>query len=218
LRSCTVTRRALGVSWRAQDAVVETPAQVVSGSPADYHEFTLPQYAGDGSVIALYSDLAHTPRLVRVRDGKTEVLHAGIGLFGDRQFHVRGRTAVWSEYAVSPRWGEENYLVVKTLDLETRRVRRLTERSRYFAPALSPDGARIAAVHFSHEREATSWCCRHRGAAARPEPCGALSRDAGVGAERDGAVCRRGRSVARKRTGAPVARWRGARHADRVHP
>jgi len=148
--------QALGVSWRAQqDAVVETPAQVVSGSPADYHEFTLPQYAGDGSVIALYSDLAHTPRLVRVRDGKTEVLHAGIGLFGDRQFHVRGRTAVWSEYAVSPRWGEENYLVVKTLDLETRRVRRLTERSRYFAPALSPDGARIAAVHFSHEREAT---------------------------------------------------------------
>lgn len=148
--------QALGAGWRAQhDAVVETPAQVVSHSPADYHEFTVPQYAGDGSLIALYSDLAHTPRLVRVRDGTTEVLHDGVGLFGERQFHVSGRTVAWSEYAVSPRWGEENYQVIKVLDLETRRIRRLTERSRYFAPAVSPDGTRLVAVHFSHARDAT---------------------------------------------------------------
>jgi hypothetical protein len=45
--------------------------------------------------------------------------------------------------------------VIKSLDLDTKKVRRLTDRSRYFAPTLSPDGARIAAVHLAPSREVT---------------------------------------------------------------
>lgn len=148
--------RALDSMWRSQHgASIETPARILTSSTADYHEFTLPQYAGDGSVIALYSDLSTTKRLVRIRDGSMEVLNDRIGLYGELQFHVRGHTVVWSEYEVSPRWGEASYLVVKSLDLATGRVRRLTDRSRYFGPSLSPDGTRIAVVDFSREREAT---------------------------------------------------------------
>lgn len=147
---------ALDSLWRAERAaLVETPATVRPLSRADYHEFTLPQYAADGSLIALYSDLATPPRLVRVRGDSVQVLHDKVGLFGELQFHVSGMTAVWSEYAVSPRWGEENYLVIKALDLRTGAVRRVTERSRYYAPTLAPDGQRIAALHFSPTREAT---------------------------------------------------------------
>ncbi|MFP5356778.1 MAG: penicillin acylase family protein, partial [Gemmatimonadota bacterium] len=127
--------RALDSLWRSQQAALtETPAHIVGASPADYREFTLPQYAGDGSIIALYTDLSTTKRLVRLRDGKAEVLHDGIGLFGELQFHVRGARVVWSEYETSPRWGEESFLVIKSLDPDTRRVRRLTDRSRYFGP------------------------------------------------------------------------------------
>jgi hypothetical protein len=148
--------RAADSTWRAQQrTVVETPASVLSSARADYYEFTLPQYAGDGSLIALYGDLGTTRRLVRLRDGKVEVLHRTVGLFGDLQFHVRGKTVVWSEYEVSPRWGEESYLVIKTLDLDTKQVRRLTDRSRLFSPALSPDGTRLVAVDFARTREAT---------------------------------------------------------------
>jgi len=143
-------------TWRAQrDSLTITPATVHALSRADYHEFTLPQYAGDGSLVALSADLDAPRRLVRIRDGKVEVLHRTIGLFGDLQFHVRGNTVVWSEYAASPRWGEESFLVIKTLDLETKQVRQLTRRSRYYAPALSPDGTRLVAVDFSRSRRAT---------------------------------------------------------------
>ncbi len=143
------------VSWRAQrDSVRETPATVLPLSRADYREFLLPQYAGDGSLIALYGDLATPRRLVRIRDGKVEALHRRVGLFGDLQFHVRGKTVVWSEYEVSPRWGEESFLVIKALDLDSKAVRRLTNRSRLFAPALSPDERRIVAVDFSRTRAA----------------------------------------------------------------
>ncbi|MCC6928200.1 MAG: hypothetical protein IT359_04315 [Gemmatimonadaceae bacterium] len=143
-------------TWRAaRDSLAITPATVHPLSRADYHEFTLPQYAGDGSLIALAGDLDAPRRLVRVRDGTLEVLHRTVGLFGDLQFHVRGKTVVWSEYEVSPRWGEESFLVIKALDLDTKQVRRLTHRSRYYAPALSSDESRLVAVDFSRSRRAT---------------------------------------------------------------
>jgi hypothetical protein len=148
--------QALDSLWRGQRrAIVETPAVVHALSRADYHEFTLPQYAADGSLIALYSDLGKTPRLVRVRGDTVQVLYDNVGLFGESQFHVSGMTVVWSEYAVSPRWGEENYLVIKALDLRTGAIRQVTRRSRYYAPTLAPDGRRLAALHFSRTREAT---------------------------------------------------------------
>lgn len=146
----------LGEIWRAQQAsIAETPANVLALSTADYREFRMPQYAGDGSIIALSWTLDHTPRLVRVRGGRVEVLHANVGLYGEMPFHVRGDKVVWSEYTVSPRWGEESFLVIKTLDLRSGEARQLTSHSRYVAPALSPDGSRIAAVEFSYQREAT---------------------------------------------------------------
>ncbi len=130
---------ALGTIWRAQQAAItETNANVQAPSSADYREFVMPQYAADGSLIARYWDLDHTPRLVRVRNGRMEVLQTNIGLYGETPFHVQGESVVWSEYTVSPRWGEENFLVIKTLDLRTGAVRQLTSHSRYVAPGALP--------------------------------------------------------------------------------
>lgn len=148
--------RAIDSTWQAQRAAtIETPATVHALSGADYHEFTLPQYAGDGSLIALYSDLATIKRLVRIRDGRVEVLRKGVGLFGELQFHVHGATVAWSEYELSPRWGEESFLVVKVLDLRTGTVRRLTDRSRYYGAAVAPDEQHLAAIDFSRSRQST---------------------------------------------------------------
>lgn len=142
--------------WREQrEAVRETPARIVASGDADFRQWLYPQVAADGSVIAAYNDLSTVRRLVRIRDGRVTTLVPNVGLLGELQFHVAGNTVVWSEYEVSPRWGEESFLVVKRLDLATGEVTRLTDRSRYFAPALAPDEQRIAVVHFSLAREAT---------------------------------------------------------------
>ena len=141
--------------WGAQRAaVVESPATVVSPAAQGYHVWSLPQVAGDGSVLATYWDLNTPTQLVRLRDGRREVLVDRVGLVGDLQFHVRGNQVVWSEYEADPRYGERNYLVVKLLDLTTRQVTRLSDRSRYFGPSLSPDGAQVVVVEFDQARRA----------------------------------------------------------------
>jgi hypothetical protein len=77
-----------------------------------------------------------------------------IGLVGDLQFHVRGNTAVWAEYQADPRYGERNFLILKRVDLATGTVTRLTDRTRYFGPQLSPDGTRIVVVELTPSRVA----------------------------------------------------------------
>ncbi len=141
-------------TWARQRANVrEAVATTLSPARDDYHVYSLPQYAGDGSVIATYWDLDTPTQLVRLKDGKREVLVERVGLVGELQFHVRGNLVVWSEYEADPRYGERNFLVVKRLDLTTRRVTRLTDRSRYYGPTLSPDGAQIAVVEFTQSRK-----------------------------------------------------------------
>jgi hypothetical protein len=140
--------------WTAQrGSVTETPATRLSPANDSYHVWSQPQYASDGSIIAAYTDVETVTQLVRLRDGRREVLLSRIGLVGDLQFHVRGDRVVWSEYEVDPRYGERSYLVVRGLDLATGKVTRLTDRSRLFAPSLSPDGTTIVAVELSEARQ-----------------------------------------------------------------
>jgi hypothetical protein len=139
--------------WTQQrGAVIETPATRLSPPDEAYHVWSQPQYAADGSIIAAYTDLETVTQLVRLREGRREVLLHRAGIIGDLQFHVRGDRVVWSEYEVDPRYGERSYLVIRRLDLTTGKVTRLTDRSRLFAPSLSPDGRTIVAVELSEAR------------------------------------------------------------------
>lgn len=132
--------------------VSETAARVVSPVDESYHVWSRPQYSGDGSVIALYSDLNTVTQLVKLSNGERKVLVSRPALGSDLYFHVQGHKAVWAEYEEDPRYGQQSYYVIKLLDLESGSVKRLTDRTRLFSPALSPDGNTIAAVELSLSR------------------------------------------------------------------
>ncbi|MGQ0765007.1 MAG: TolB family protein [Gemmatimonadota bacterium] len=135
--------------------VGESAAERQSPRRSGYGVWSQPQFAGDGSIIATYTDLDTPPQLVRLAGGRKEVLVERTGIVGDLTFHVRGDRVVWSEYEVDPRYGERSWLSIRSLDLASREVTRLTTRTRYIGPSLSPDGSRIAAIHFGESREAT---------------------------------------------------------------
>lgn len=57
-----------------------------------------------------------------------------------------GSFLCWAEYRPDPRWQNRSYSVIKILDLYTRKTRTLGRHDRLFAPVLSPDASRIAAI------------------------------------------------------------------------
>jgi len=66
-------------------------------------------------------------------------------------FSYSNGIAVWAESHPDPRWENRDYSVIKTLDTNNGKARQLTFRTRFTAPAISPDGESIVAVNTSPE-------------------------------------------------------------------
>lgn len=111
-----------------------------------YERWTSPQPQPDGSVIAWRSGSEDAGSIQRVRpDGATELL-ARTGIRPQDRVAAAGHRVIWDETRLDPRWSEKSWSVLVELDTDTGEVRDLTEKTRYFGPTLSPDGARVAAV------------------------------------------------------------------------
>ncbi len=112
-----------------------------------YTNYRYPSVSSDHSVIAVKSSLNQINTIVEI-DGKTgteqKLTEPGIG-FG-QHLSVAGNLATWSELRFHPRWHDQSYSVIMVYDLDQRQKRKLTSRSAYFSPSLSPDASKIAAV------------------------------------------------------------------------
>ena len=112
-----------------------------------YINYYSPVSAGKDSIIAIKTSLTSPASFVVIdQKHKTEKkIHTPGDLFP--WFISYGKDKiVWVETQVDPRWVNREYSVIKSLDLKTGRVTKLSHKSRYLSAAVSPDGSKIAAV------------------------------------------------------------------------
>ena len=64
----------------------------------------------------------------------------------DQQFSYRNGKIVYAAYENDPRWSWRDYSVIRMLDVSTGVQKKLTSKSKYFTPDISPDGLKVAAV------------------------------------------------------------------------
>ena len=132
-----------------------------------------PQFSGDGRVIAfrrgidlLYGIVAMPARAsvpadtnaVRAASAAGDTLVTTLFTPAPYSFgvphSVAGTQMAWAAVVPDVRWGEREWSEVRVTDLPTGVTREVTHHTRLYAPALSPDGARIAAVEFTTARRA----------------------------------------------------------------
>ncbi len=144
----TQTLAELKETWRKQLEL--TPTVLYPGInfrkdtvPEDY---LLPQRINDQKILAIKQSKIHTPALVTIdQDGKEEKL-LFIGIQQEPNLSYAAGKAVWDEFRVDMRYDKRSFNVICIYDLNTRKYRQLTHRTRLFSPALSADGKKIAAV------------------------------------------------------------------------
>lgn len=118
-----------------------------------YERWTSPQPLADGSVIAWRSGSQDAGSIQRVwPDGRTERL-ARTGVRASDRIAAAGHRVIWDETRPDPRYTQKSWSVLVELDLDTGEVRDLTEKTRYFSPTLSPDGAEVAVVEVDRAGE-----------------------------------------------------------------
>ena len=139
--------------WQTQQKDLQmTPLRVLPGQSRSsvWTNYEYPHLLADGSVLASKSGLADPATLVRLHpDGREERVRLYQSLGSIRA--VGGKVA-WNRSTPDPRWGLRDYSDVVVLDIDSGQMRQLTHKAKLFAPALAPDGARIAAIEFGPDR------------------------------------------------------------------
>ena len=118
-----------------------------------YTDYKNPDYIDDSTVIAEKSGIDDIRRYVAVkRDGEERVIFTP-GLSFDETLSYSNGIFCWSEKRYDKRWENRSYAEIKIYDIEKKKLKTLTPKSRYFAPALSHNGDKIVAVEVSPENQ-----------------------------------------------------------------
>ena len=133
--------------WSIQrDQYNYTKGEILNPENRLYTNYIHSYHVDENSIIALKTGMRDIPHIVRIFDnGKEEKLFAP-GLYFPHAFHYAAGKLVWNEQRPDPRWEHRNWSEIMIYDLETGKRKRITDHGRFFAPALSPDGEKIAAA------------------------------------------------------------------------
>jgi hypothetical protein len=133
-----------------KDVSKDNPVNYKAENPdkhGKYIDYFSPVFAGTDSIIAIKTSLSEPVSFVLINPvKKTEKrLHIPGQLYPLFITYAKSKL-VWVETQTDPRWENREYSVIKLMDIKTGRVIKLTQKSRYLAASVSPDGNKIAAV------------------------------------------------------------------------
>ncbi|RXF71094.1 TolB family protein [Arcticibacter tournemirensis] len=142
----------LGKLWYQQTektAPLDYPAINKRKSNTPEH-YLLPAAIPGDKILALKQSKARTPAIVEIDSAGRERRVTDIGLQEVAWFSYSAGKLVWDESRFDPRFHQRSFNVINIFDMQTRRAKQLTHRTRMFAPTLSPDGKTIIAVDISY--------------------------------------------------------------------
>lgn len=142
------TARDLQKTWSEEVTYVQLTefAKINTRSTKAYTDFRYPQPLSTGDILALKSGIGDFAQFVILHDGKERTVFIP-GVMNDAgMLSVRGNKVVWSEYGFDPRWQIKNFSLIKSYDVEKKKYKVLTHKTRYSGAALSPDGSKIVTV------------------------------------------------------------------------
>lgn len=145
------TFQALKDEWECNDSCSKVDYSVLT-PPArnDYINYYSPFRIDNNRIVSLKTSLSSPPAFVLtdVNNIKEEKLST-TGYIYPYFFSYSSGTIVWAELHSDPRWDNLDYSVIKKMSVSDGLVTKLTSRTRYTAPDLSPDGETIVAVSSS---------------------------------------------------------------------
>lgn len=143
-----LTREELAHKWQAEllarqpETYQELPVRA-SGKPENW---LLPQVLPDGRILALHQGYGQVPVIVCIDTSGNLKRLIGTGRQTEPNFSHAAEKIVWDEVRRDGRYGMRTYSIINLYELSTGRYRQLTHRTRYFSPALRPDGQQLVAV------------------------------------------------------------------------
>lgn len=143
------TSALLKKEWEAQDKNLKTQTYPVLNKPAGYAtNYFMPVKLKGEKILALKQSKSEPAHFVLIDSSKKEQRLFGIGYQEQPWFSYAANMIVWDEIRYDPRYRQRSYSVICSYNLQTRKIKKLSTRSRVFSPSISADGKKIVAVRF----------------------------------------------------------------------
>ena len=118
-----------------------------------YTMYRFPHRMPDNSVLAVKTGMDCPVQIVQIFNSRKErIFHIPANSRFDN-LSVSGNLIAWAEPESDIRWPNKSYQVIKIADLASGEVKKLSHRTRLFAPALSSNGTKLIAVETSLANE-----------------------------------------------------------------
>jgi hypothetical protein len=111
-----------------------------------YTNYTFPHQVSPSMLFTLKTGIDQIPEFIYLGDKGQEMRIFRPGFLNSGRVSYSGSYVVWDEFVPDTRWSNRNYSIIRRLDLGTGEVEDLGKRTRYYSPALSNDGQRVAAI------------------------------------------------------------------------
>jgi len=140
--------RELDSLWTLQDkSMRKTGFELISTQKNKFYtSYNRGGFLNNTSCIVAKSGVNDITRFVRIDSAGNEHRVFTPGDYASASLNASSGRIVWAESVTDPRWDNRTFSIIKTHDVLKNKTRQLTHRSRYFAPALSHSGDKIACV------------------------------------------------------------------------
>jgi hypothetical protein len=130
-----------------------TGFQVWNGSGPHYTSYAFPGFINDSLLVVYKTGMDQIPEFIYLRKNGEEERIFRPGFLSSGRVSCSGTHIVWDEFVPDTRWSNRNYSVIRSLEITTGKVKDLGHRTRYYSPAVSHDGSRIAAIEQSKQQQ-----------------------------------------------------------------
>ncbi len=132
--------------WNEEDERLPKKHKLVDVTAGKYFtNYRFPNLSSQG-IICEKTGWDDINRFVLIReDGSEEVLFTP-GFDYVSSLSANDSLLVWNEKQFDKRWSNQDFSVIKSYNYKTDEITRLSQKTRYFAPDLSPDASQIVAV------------------------------------------------------------------------
>ena len=120
-------------------------------------DYQFPNFISDDSILVTKKSYKKVNAFYILSKGKEIKLRVRDIVIDDYYTYKNGKIA-YAAYESDPRWTNRDYSVIQLLDIYTGQQKQITQRSKYFSPAINADGTEIVAVHVN--TDGTNNLCR----------------------------------------------------------
>lgn len=149
--------QALAKRWQQQliDLPITPVQPVYQRKNQAYTDYLHPQVRSDGSILVVKAGIGDIATFVTLDKNVNEKKIFIPGrMNASKIFSTAQDKIVWTEIIPDIRWSNQSYSVIKLYDIQTKKLKTLTHKSRYNSATLSPDARKIVAfesdINYNH--------------------------------------------------------------------